>query len=92
MTIGYGRNRSYTYKTYSCRKREKNQLKSKPSRQEPITSQIQYSEDGENWMAVGSNRCEIYIYTVDAKGDVPKTIETAGIHRKSYQYQYGKYI
>lgn len=39
-------------------------------------SPIQYSEDGENWMDVGSNPVK-FIYTVDAKGDVPKTIETA---------------
>ena len=48
----------------------------KALRQEPITSQIQYSEDGENWMDVGSNPVK-FIYTADAKGDVPKTIETA---------------
>ena len=39
-------------------------------------SPIQYSEDGENWMDVGSNPVK-FIYTADAKGDVPKTIETA---------------
>lgn len=48
----------------------------KALRQEPITLQIQYSEDGENWMDVGSNPVK-FIYTADAKGDVPKTIETA---------------
>lgn len=48
----------------------------KALRQEPITSQIQYSEDGENWMDVGSNPVK-FIYTADAKGDVPNTIETA---------------
>lgn len=39
-------------------------------------SPIQYSEDGENWMDVGSNPVK-FIYTADAKGDVPKTIKTA---------------
>ena len=39
-------------------------------------SPIQYSEDGENWMDVGSNPVK-FIYTADAKGDVPNTIETA---------------
>lgn len=48
----------------------------KALRQEPITLQIQYSEDGENWMDVGSNPVK-FIYTADAKGDVPNTIETA---------------
>ena len=48
----------------------------KALRREPITSQIQYSEDGENWMDVGSNPVK-FIYTADAVGDVPKTIETA---------------
>lgn len=48
----------------------------KALRQEPITSQIQYSEDGENWMDVGSNPVK-FIYTADAKGYVPNTIETA---------------
>lgn len=48
----------------------------KALRREPITSQIQYSEDGENWMDVGSNPVK-FIYTADAVGNVPKTIETA---------------
>ena len=39
-------------------------------------SPIQYSEDGENWMDVGSNPVK-FIYTADAKGEVPKTIKTA---------------
>lgn len=48
----------------------------KALRQEPITLYIQYSEDGENWMDVGSNPVK-FIYTADAKGEVPKTIKTA---------------
>lgn len=39
-------------------------------------SPIQYSEDGENWMDVGINPVK-FIYTADAKGEVPKTIKTA---------------
>jgi len=71
---GYGRN-NYTYKRTVVGSGEES-VEVKALRQEPITSQIQYSEDGENWMDVGSNPVK-FIYTVDAKGDVPKTIETA---------------
>lgn len=48
----------------------------KALRREPITSQIQYSEDGENWMDVGSNPVK-FIYTADAINGVPNTIKTA---------------
>ena len=48
----------------------------KALRRESSNSPIQYSEDGENWMDVGSNPVK-FIYTADAKRDVPKTIETA---------------
>lgn len=48
----------------------------KALRRESSNSPIQYSEDGENWMDVGSNPVK-FIYTADAKRDVPKTIKTA---------------
>lgn len=48
----------------------------KALRRESSNSPIQYSEDGENWMDVGSNPVK-FIYTADAKRDVPNTIETA---------------
>ena len=66
---------NYTYKRTVVGIGEES-VEVKALRQEPITSQIQYSEDGENWMDVGSNPVK-FIYTADAKGDVPNTIETA---------------
>lgn len=68
-------NNKYTYKCTVVGSGEES-VEVKALRQEPITSQIQYSEDGENWMDVGSNPVK-FIYTADAKGDVPNTIETA---------------
>ena len=73
---GYGRN-NYTYKrTVVGRGEESVEVKALRRESSSSNSPIQYSEDGENWMDVGSNPVK-FIYTVDAKGDVPKTIETA---------------
>ena len=68
-------NNNYTYNRTVVGSGEES-VEVKALRQEPITLQIQYSEDGENWMDVGSNPVK-FIYTADAKGDVPNTIETA---------------
>ena len=66
---------NYTYKRTVVGIGEES-VEVKALRRESRNSPIQYSEDGENWMDVGSNPVK-FIYTADAKGDVPKTIETA---------------
>ena len=68
---------NYTYKrTVVGRGEESVEVKALRRESSSSNSPIQYSEDGENWMDVGSNPVK-FIYTADAKGDVPKTIETA---------------
>lgn len=87
-------NNKYTYKCTVVGSGEES-VEVKALRKEPITSQIQYSEDGENWMNVGINPVK-FIYTADAVGEVPKTIKTAdtrnliNISMANY-YEYGEY-
>lgn len=71
----YYNGNNYTYKRTVVGIGEES-VEVKALRRESRNSPIQYSEDGENWMDVGSNPVK-FIYTADAKGDVPNTIETA---------------
>ena len=68
---------NYTYeRTVVGIGEESDEVKALRRESSSSNSPIQYSEDGENWMDVGSNPVK-FIYTADAKGEVPKTIKTA---------------
>ena len=72
---GSTRGNQYTYKRTVVGSGE-DSVEVKALGRNKTTLQLQYSEDGETWMDVGSNPVK-FIYTADAAGDVPATINTA---------------